>query len=379
MIWAAGLVLVAGWLLFDLHGKRAASPSSGTVRVAAEALPAAPLDARERASGVWTGKEAIYWGGRSGGQTDTRFFADGAAYDPSAGRWRRIAPAPLSARSGHTAVWTGREMVIWGGRADQGRTLSDGAAYDPARDRWHRLPSAPQGAGREYGKAIWFRNLLIVGAGADSGDAGRTLLAYSPAARRWRTFELARQVYDLAAGDRALYALTYDRRSRAVAVTEIRPLADETRVLPEPPADGPPDGLGLTWSGDRLLLTLGTETRSRVLQFSRGHWSPAGSADAADFHPPVSPGMDPQARFSAWTGHSLLNYSPNGLESYVPRAGAVQRIEGRYGRERGYCGAGAAVVWTGSEIISWSGQSCRTGADPQTATGLRITVTYPNA
>ncbi|TMQ90717.1 hypothetical protein ETD83_34185 [Actinomadura soli] len=374
---------MTGYLLVDLHRQSVAAPTSGTVRLTAEALPSGPLKARERGSAVWTGKEMIYWGGRAGGQTDLRYFADGAAYDPAARRWRSIAPAPLGARSGHIAVWTGREMIVWGGRAAGTGSILDGAAYDPANDRWHRLPSAPKGNAREYGKGVWYGGLLMVGGGSgwgtDAQNPGRTLLTYTPGTRKWTASTLDHQVYDLVAGDHGVYALTFDRRTRALDITEVQPLAREMRELPEPPVDQAPIGIGLAWSGNRLLVTLSGGDRTEVLQFSpRGMWSSTGSVNATAFHPPISPGMDPQAHLSAWTGHSLLNYSPNGVESYDPGKRTLQQIEGRFGREDGYCGAGTTAVWTGSEILSWGGQNCRPGVPAQTSEGIRITVSYPD-
>ena len=42
--------------------------------------------------------------------------------------------APLRGRNTPTAVWTGREMIVWGGimaAARQDKPLTDGAAYRP--------------------------------------------------------------------------------------------------------------------------------------------------------------------------------------------------------------------------------------------------------
>ena len=54
-----------------------------------------PLAAR-RTAGVWTGKELVIWGGRN--IVDTKYFTDGAAYDPATDKWRMLPPVNLSAR-----------------------------------------------------------------------------------------------------------------------------------------------------------------------------------------------------------------------------------------------------------------------------------------
>jgi hypothetical protein len=93
-----------------------------------------PLAGRFRHSAVWTGAEMIVFGGRD--RRGTR--SDGAALDPRSGRWRRIASSPLSPRADHASLWTGREMIVWGGSRPAGgghdHVLSDGAAYDPRSD-----------------------------------------------------------------------------------------------------------------------------------------------------------------------------------------------------------------------------------------------------
>ena len=67
--------------------------------------------ARASHTAVWTGSEMIVWGGNGGS-----YFNTGGRYDPSTDSWTAISTvnAP-SARNGHTAVWTGNEMIVWGG------------------------------------------------------------------------------------------------------------------------------------------------------------------------------------------------------------------------------------------------------------------------
>lgn len=106
-----------------------------------------PLEGRSRATAVWTGDEVMVWGG--GGFQP---YADGALYDPSGDRWRRAAPSPLRPRVRAAGVWNGSEVVILGGsvfvKSRGGVTLReqparDGAAYDPATRTWRTLPPLP--------------------------------------------------------------------------------------------------------------------------------------------------------------------------------------------------------------------------------------------
>ncbi|MGH9036484.1 MAG: hypothetical protein ACRD0O_12040, partial [Acidimicrobiia bacterium] len=60
--------------------------------------------------------------------------------EPAPTGWRRGAPGPLRPRRGHVTVWTGTELVVWGGDPnDEG----EGAAYDPRAERWRAIAAAP--------------------------------------------------------------------------------------------------------------------------------------------------------------------------------------------------------------------------------------------
>jgi hypothetical protein len=92
----------------------------------------------------WTGAEYLLWGG-IGRLPDFRygFFADGSAFDPIAGTWRRLPEPPLAARASAVSVSVGNHWVVWGGRGDAVGNFSDGAMYDVRQDRWDKLPLAP--------------------------------------------------------------------------------------------------------------------------------------------------------------------------------------------------------------------------------------------
>src|SRR6478672_1139771 len=63
---------------------------------------------------IWTGKEVLVWGGGSEGM----FFGHGLRIDPAAkDRTVMAEKGAPSGRWGHAAVWTGTEMLIWGGRS----------------------------------------------------------------------------------------------------------------------------------------------------------------------------------------------------------------------------------------------------------------------
>src|SRR5437773_2230054 len=62
---------------------------------------------------VWTGTEMIVWGG---GDNNSQSFNTGGRYNPSTDSWTSTSTTNVpAARGSHTAVWTGSEMIIWGG------------------------------------------------------------------------------------------------------------------------------------------------------------------------------------------------------------------------------------------------------------------------
>jgi hypothetical protein len=87
--------------------------------------------ARESHTAVWTGSEMITWGGFDG----TNNVNTGGRYNPSTDSWTATSTTnALSARSNHTAVWTGSEMIVWGGYG--GSFLNTGGRYNPGTDSW---------------------------------------------------------------------------------------------------------------------------------------------------------------------------------------------------------------------------------------------------
>ncbi|MEO7096270.1 MAG: kelch repeat-containing protein [Polyangiales bacterium] len=106
-----------------------AGPPSGWAKIADAAR------GRLHHGAVWTGTEMIVFGGQlsaSSGYTNT-----GERYDPVTNKWRAIADSPLTGRRYFAMHWTGDEVLVWGGEGG----LTDGARYDPVTDKWRLLPT----------------------------------------------------------------------------------------------------------------------------------------------------------------------------------------------------------------------------------------------
>jgi len=139
---------------------------------------------RNRHTAVWTGNEMIIWGGYQ--NTSPFFVNSGAKYDPSSDLWTSIiagSGCPL-ARSSHTAVWTGSEMIVWGGNRETGWLYNSGGRYNPQTDSW-----VPTAAGfpveRIYHCAIWTGVEMIIWGGWDQIQYLADGRRYNPALDNW--------------------------------------------------------------------------------------------------------------------------------------------------------------------------------------------------
>lgn len=114
---------------------------------------------------VWTGTEMLLWGGHVISGADVTYFGDGVRYNPTMDEWDYINDiGSPSTRTGHAAIWTGSEMIIWGGRNSDMDFLNDGARYSPANDTWTPLldpDNAP--ISRSNHIAVWSPGLGVSG------------------------------------------------------------------------------------------------------------------------------------------------------------------------------------------------------------------------
>jgi N-acetylneuraminic acid mutarotase len=149
--------------------------------------------AREFHTAVWTGNEMIVWGGLGGGGVPAVALNNGARYNPSTNSWTAIssagAPTP---RYSHTAVWTGNEMIVFGGYPGGvgSNGLNDGARYNPSTNSWTALPTLGAPASRFQQTAVWTGSEMIVWGGHSGGFGGtpgplNTGARYNPTTNVW--------------------------------------------------------------------------------------------------------------------------------------------------------------------------------------------------
>ena len=178
-VWTGSEMIVWGSYDYATTGGRY-SPSTNTW--AAISTTNAP-SGRRFFTAVWTGTEMIIWGG-SVGDTPT-FFNTGRRYNPNTDSWANtsVKNAP-TAREVQAAIWTGSEMIIWGG--GNGTNLNTGGRYNPETNSWTVTSTTNAPSGRQFPTAVWTGSEMIVWGGFD-GNNTNTGGRYNPNTNTWRS------------------------------------------------------------------------------------------------------------------------------------------------------------------------------------------------
>jgi N-acetylneuraminic acid mutarotase len=133
---------------------------------------------------VWTGTEMVVWGGYYW-DGNYHYFQSGGRYNPSTDNWvATSATNSPEARGSHTAVWTGSEMIIWGGY-DGSSYWNTGGRYNPGTDTWTATSTTDAPSGRQLHTAVWSGSEMIVWGGTGVSGNVRTGGRYDPGTDSW--------------------------------------------------------------------------------------------------------------------------------------------------------------------------------------------------
>ena len=198
-----------------------------------------PPQWRDSAAIVWTGSELLSWGGRAGGGQPPA--SDGFAFDPVTRAWTAIPSAP-GALGAPSAVWTGEEAVFF--ELDEGKGSGSMFAFDPDARGWRKL-SPPPHEPAWGGAWAWTGTELVVAGGGDVGDP-ETYQAWALDPRRdaWRPLPEMPIAVNLADAtwtghEFVVLGSEIDRRNHASTRTAVAaaydPVGNSWRLLPDPP------------------------------------------------------------------------------------------------------------------------------------------------
>ena len=104
----------------------------------------------------------IIWGG--GGSSG--LASAGGRYDPVTDDW--VGTSTLDApppRALHQSIWTGTEMIVWGGEQTSGAGIDTGGRYDPTSDSWTVTSTLGAPTGRDRHTVVWAGSEMVVWGG----------------------------------------------------------------------------------------------------------------------------------------------------------------------------------------------------------------------
>lgn len=184
IVWTGEEIIVVGGSNgpgFDQVGA-AYTPATDSWRPIAD--PPGHVDAWENRIGgpaIWTGDEMILW-------------EASLLYNPTTDSWRSISQSPLSTQSRRATVWTGSQIVVWGGCTLAGAQcderneglLSNGAMYDPATDTWAVMPPSPL-APAVHMVADWDGSNVVIVITESGSEDGSQAATFDPQTLQWAT------------------------------------------------------------------------------------------------------------------------------------------------------------------------------------------------
>ena len=326
---------------------------------------------------VWTGNSMIINGGYNllYGQSSLIFVKVGvsncAKYNPGTNSW-----TPLTAdwedkeRFGHTAVWTGTDMIVWGGHYLQyeydifGNVWTNsalptkGIRYNPVTETW--TPMSENGAppGREDFCAAWTGSQLFVFGGGQS-LCGR----YDAAGNSWipmvnisERSTRTKSTIVWTGAEALIFGGVDDTGTTLQNGQRFNPQSNSWVPMSPIGAPSARRGHSAIWTGSRMIIWGG---RNDTTYFNDGaaynpltdKWSPLGA---------TRPPSGREQHEAVWTGTDMLIWG--GV-----KGGVMQQTGARYDpvtdawygmRSTGAPAGrlGFAFVWTGSEAVLWGGE-----------------------
>jgi hypothetical protein len=123
----------------------------------------------------------LIWGGTDG----TNFRSNGARYNPATNTWTAMSSlgAPFQ-RAFTSFAWTGTELIVWGGIHKTNEIpetpMADGARYNVSTDVWTSMSPVAAPSARARASGVWTGTELIVWGGDPNGSAQSSGARYSP-------------------------------------------------------------------------------------------------------------------------------------------------------------------------------------------------------
>jgi N-acetylneuraminic acid mutarotase len=331
---------------------------------------------RDVSHAVWTGSEMIIWGGQVSFP-----IQNGRRYDPISDSWRSMSSTNGWSAGGDSAVWTGTAMIVWGGFTahppiDPGTYYNQGARYDPAADVWTPTTTVGAPTKRDKQVAVWAGNRMVIWGGENTFSWPQVGGRYDPSTDSWQptgpgdppisTVAVIGPSYvpamGVSTGDRMfLWGLKSDR---AEAGGQYDPSTDSWTPVSSWPGPSRREGHSALWTGSEMIVWGGQSGLTNPDTVTGGRFDPL----TASWVPTSTSGIPLAAGgrswpAAVWTGTEMVMWS--GGNQYGPASGG-----GSYNprtdtwRPMSNTGApqprlGPTAVWTGTKMIVWGGRDRR--------------------
>lgn len=298
-------------------------------------------------AGAWTGEEVLVIDVPSGRV---------AAYDTETDTWSELSAGPedigpdgLGVLS--PTVWTGRELLLFDNTLFDRTHGSDRAyAFDPTTSTWRDLapmPFVPSFAGWADGRAV-------------IADPQRHVAAYDPDFDAWTELPRApgaKELRGLFWSGTEVLAVTAPRKRGVTTIAALDPTTDAWATPVEGPLSSVIANEGL-WAGDVLLFASGTPDRTIPGVVESATFDAATDAwTVQQYDCPVG------SETGVWSGGLVI--SPLARHALDPSTGRCytlpdSEIVGQFSDKR----ASDTRIWTGHELILWSGDQGGEGGPP---------------
>ena len=319
---------------------------------------------RQLTTMVWTGTELIFWGGIS--EDLVTAYNIGGRYNPDTDNWTLVSneystPLIPQIRRGHDAIWTGAEMIIWGGSDDC--TAGDpcdfdhfntGGRYNPVTDSW--LPTyddvnlQPVPIASNFYTAVWTGTEMIIWGGDNGSNTGSR---YNPLTDTWLPVSLVD-----ASNNAFAHSAVWNGEEMMVwggigsADGMYNPSTDTWSSIGISGVNVAPTNFNRTtavWTGEEMFLKYFLSNEMYRYSPSVGEWLPINSVGM--------PGaQDSIFNTTIWTGEKILlwggftnvgylydpvndSWETTSTDQYTPEARFLP-----------------SATWTGSEVIVWGGR-----------------------
>ena len=300
---------------------------------------------RDSHTAVWTGSEMIVWGGYDG----SAWLNTGSRYNPSTDSWTAtsLTNAP-GARGVHTAVWTGTEMIVWGGWNFPDR-LNTGGKYNPSTDSWTATSTINAPEARYYHPAVWTGSEMIVWGGYGISGYTNTGGRYNPITNSWTVTSTIN-----APTGRWLHTAVWTGSQMIVwgGMAE-GPVSLNTggRYNPSTNSWTPTSTSGVparsshtaVWTGSEMIVWGGLADSSNYLS--------SGKTCCAQFVPPRPTRTRAAPAGASPTPSATPSFSGERYNPVTDSWTATSTTNAPDGR------AGHTAVWTGAEMIVWGGSN----------------------